>query len=177
MEALMRPIMRDALVNPMVGRLLPHLQTIQPGRGTLGANFDHQGVEAGKCKTCHDGQRASGMPARHLMVTNSCDTCHRTTAWVPARFDHGGIASNACLVCHNGMAASGKPAGHFMSARSCGSCHESIGWQPVRYLHISPAYKALPDKLSCVSCHTSNSEIIVRQMRASPRAKPIPVGP
>jgi hypothetical protein len=177
MEALLRPIMRNALVNPELGRLLPNLQTIQPGRGTLGTNFDHQGVEAGKCKTCHDGQRASGMPARHLMVTVSCDTCHRTTAWQPASFDHSGVAANTCLVCHNGMAASGKPSGHFMSARSCGSCHESVAWQPVRYLHISPTYKALPDKLTCVSCHTSNSEIIVRQMRALPRPKPIPVGP
>jgi hypothetical protein len=177
MEALIRPIMRSALVNPELGRMLPNLQVNQPGRGTLGNKFDHQGVEVGKCKTCHDGQRASGMPARHLMVNTSCDTCHRTTAWVPAQFDHSGTALNTCLVCHNGMSASGKPAGHFMSARSCGSCHESTAWQPVRYLHISPAYKVLPDKLTCVSCHTSNSEIIARQMRALQRTKPIPAAP
>jgi hypothetical protein len=177
MEASVHPIMRSALVNPALGRLLPNLQTNQPGRGALGNSFDHQGVEVGKCKGCHDGQRAAGMPPRHLMVTMSCDTCHRTTAWVPAQFDHGSVAPNTCLVCHNGMSASGKPSGHFMSARTCGSCHDSSNWLPVKYLHLSTAYKALPDKLTCVSCHTSNSEIIARQMRALPRTKPIPVGP
>src|ERR1035437_1570091 len=72
-RGLMRPIMRGALVNPELGRLLPNLQIAQPSRGTLGTNFDHQGVKPGKCKTCHDGQRASGIPARHLMVNASCD--------------------------------------------------------------------------------------------------------
>ena len=91
-RALVRPIMREAMVNPDQGRLLPNLQVAPPTRGSLGNTFDHVGVEPGKCKTCHDGQRASGMPARHLMVNTSCDTCHRTTSWTPAQFSHNGIS-------------------------------------------------------------------------------------
>jgi hypothetical protein len=172
-----KPVMRGALVSPDMGRIRPTIQTNKPSRGSLGNTFDHKGVEAGKCKTCHDGKAASGMPARHLMVATSCDTCHRTTAWLPAEFNHNGITPNTCLVCHNGMGASGKPSGHFMTSRSCDSCHKSTAWTPVNYQHVSPLYKASPDKLSCVSCHDTNGEIIRRQARALTRTKPIAVGP
>ena len=175
--ALVRPIMREALVNPEVGRQLPNLQVLQPGRGALGNRFDHAGVEAGQCKTCHDGLRAAGMPARHLMVSSSCDNCHRSSAWLPAQFSHNGITANTCLVCHNGLGASAKPGGHFMSTRSCDSCHKTETWKPVNYSHLSPAFVASPDKISCVSCHLSNGEMIPRQMRARTPTKPIPVGP
>jgi hypothetical protein len=175
--ALARPIMRGALVNPELSRLLPNLQVPQVGSSNSGAKFDHVGVEPGKCKTCHDGLRAPGMPARHLMVTSSCDTCHRTTAWVPAQFSHNGISPNTCLACHNGMGASARPSGHFMSSRSCDSCHKTNAWEPVNYSHLSPAFRPAPDKLTCVSCHVSNGEIIPRQMRARNPGKPIPIGP
>ena len=171
--ALIKPVIREAAVNATLGSLLPNLQT--PAGGAVA--YDHQGVEAGRCKTCHDGQHASGMPARHLMVNNSCDTCHRSTTWKPAYFNHGGIGANTCLVCHNGLGAPAKPAGHFMTARSCDSCHKTVAWQPVGYSHISPAYKPGVAAGTCVSCHITNSEIIPRQMRSSDRTKPIPVGP
>jgi hypothetical protein len=176
-RGLVKPIMRGALVNPELGRLLPNMQLTQPGLSTATTSFDHTGVQPGQCKTCHDGQHASGMPARHLMVTSSCDSCHRTTAWVPAQFSHSGISPNTCLVCHNGMGASARPSGHFMSPRSCDSCHKTTAWQPVNYSHLSPAFRPMPDKLTCISCHVSNSEIIPRQMRARTPGKPIPIGP
>ena len=176
-RAQVRPVLRSALVNPNVGSQLPNLQPAQPGRGTLGNSFDHVGVVAGQCRTCHDGLQASGMPARHLMVTSSCDSCHRSTAWVPAQFSHSGITPNTCLICHNGMSASAKPSGHFTSARSCDSCHMTVSWKPASYSHLSPAYKPQPDKLSCVSCHVSNGELIPRQLRSRTPNKPIPVGP
>ena len=175
--AIIRPVMREALVNPGLGRQLPNLQVLQPGRGTLGNSFDHAGVQAGQCKTCHDGLRAAGMPARHLMVTSSCDSCHRTSAWTPAQFSHNGISPNTCLVCHNGMSASAKPSGHFLSTRSCDSCHKTETWKPVNYSHLSPGYIPAPDKISCVSCHLSNGEMIPRQMRSRTPGKPVPVGP
>ena len=172
-----KPVMRAAQVNPDMGHIRPTAQSGRPSRGSLGNSYDHKGVEAGKCKTCHDGKSASGMPARHLMVTTSCDTCHRPTTWLPAQFNHSGIMPNTCLACHNGMGASGKPSGHFMTARSCDSCHRDMGWTPVNYRHLSPLYVASPDKLTCVSCHDTNGEIIRRQARALNRTKPLPVGP
>jgi hypothetical protein len=177
MRGLPRPVMRSALVSPNLGRAKPNAPTTKPSRGSLGNSFDHKGVAAGKCKDCHDGKSASGMPARHLMVTTSCDTCHRPTTWLPAQFNHSGITPNTCLACHNGLGASAKPSGHFMTSRSCDSCHQNMGWTPVNYQHMSPLYKASPDKLSCVSCHDTNGEIIRRQARALTRTKPIPVGP
>jgi hypothetical protein len=176
-RALVKPVMRDALVSPNMGRIKPTTQVGKPTRGSLGNSFDHKGVAAGKCKDCHDGKRASGMPARHLMVATSCDSCHRPTTWLPAQFDHNGITPNTCLACHNGMGASNKPSGHFMTSRSCDSCHKNLSWTPVNYQHMSPLYRASPDKLTCVSCHDTNGEIIRRQARALTRTKPIPVGP
>jgi endogenous inhibitor of DNA gyrase (YacG/DUF329 family) len=175
--AQMKPIIRDAAVNPLLARLLPNLQEQLPGRGAPASDYDHVGVEAGQCKSCHDSQRATGMPPRHLMVTNSCDTCHRTSTWKPAYFNHSGITSNTCLACHNGMGAPAKPAGHFMTARSCDSCHKTVAWLPVSYSHLSPSYRPAPGVATCVSCHVTNSEIIPRQMRSSDRTKPVPVGP
>jgi hypothetical protein len=175
-RALVKPVMRDALVSPSMSRIKPTTQTGKPTRGSLGNSFDHKGVAAGKCKDCHDGKSASGMPARHLMVATSCDTCHRPTTWLPAQFNHNGITPNTCLACHNGLRASNKPSGHFMTARSCDSCHKNMTWTPVNYQHLSPLYQASPDKLTCVSCHDTNGEIIRRQARALTRTKPIPVG-
>jgi hypothetical protein len=178
-RALLRPapVMRGALVSPDMGRIRPGVQSSKPSRGSLGNSFNHKGVEAGKCKKCHDGVAASGMPARHLMVATSCDTCHRTTTWLPAQFNHNGISAGTCLACHNGMGASNKPAGHFMSFRSCDSCHMSTGWKPANYRHLSPLYRDSPDKLTCISCHETNGEIIRRQARALNRPKPMAVGP
>jgi hypothetical protein len=172
-----RPVMREAVVSPNMGRVRPNIQNGKISRGTLGNTYDHVGVKPGQCKTCHDGKSASGMPARHLMVSTSCDTCHRTTAWVPAQFNHNGVTPNTCHICHNGMSASAKPNGHFMTARSCDSCHKDMGWKPVNYQHLSPNYKPSPDALTCVSCHVTNGELIPRQMRGMTRPKPLPVGP
>jgi hypothetical protein len=174
-RALARPIMREALVNPNTAR--PTVQTGRVTRGSLGNSFDHKGVEVGKCKTCHDGKAASGMPARHLMVATSCDTCHRPTSWLPAQFNHSGVSPNTCQACHNGVSASAKPAGHFMTPRSCDTCHKNTGWAPVSYTHTSPSYKFDPEKLTCVSCHETNGEMIRRQLRGLTRAKPRAVGP
>jgi hypothetical protein len=175
---LVQPVMRGALVSPDMERVRPNMQGGAPlTRGSLGNSFDHTGVVSGQCKTCHDGKAASGMPARHLMVTTSCDTCHRPTSWTPAQFSHNGVTPNTCMACHNGMSASSKPPGHFMTARSCDSCHKSIGWRPVQYQHISPQYQPSAGVLTCTGCHITNGEIIPRQMRGLNRTKPIPVGP
>jgi hypothetical protein len=139
----------------------------------LGNTFDHQGVEPAKCRTCHDGKSASGMPPRHLMVMASCDTCHRTTSWTPAQFSHNGTTPNTCLACHNGMGASRKPSGHFMTARSCDSCHKTTEWNPVAYTHTSPAYRVGSEPAACITCHVTNGEIIPRQMRGLTRVKPV----
>jgi hypothetical protein len=140
--------------------------------------FDHQGVLPGQCKTCHNGQAARGLPAKHLANKASCDNCHRTTAWAPAQFSHNGVSFGQCLTCHNGVLASGRPgATHFLTARSCDACHRTLAWVPVSYSHLSAAYRPAADKPTCVSCHVTNGEIIPRQLRGNPRVRPVPVPP
>ena len=175
-RAMVRPVMRGAAMAPDGARVLPTVQGTKPVRGTMGNKYEHLSSDAARCKSCHDGKSASGMPARHLMVQSQCDVCHRTTVWSPAQFNHSGITPNTCQACHNGLSASARPPGHFMTGRSCDSCHRTWAWKPVTYSHMSPNYRPTPDMITCVSCHVSNSEIIPRQARSLNRVKPV-VGP
>jgi hypothetical protein len=123
--------------------------------------FSHVGVTPGACFTCHNGAAARGKPGKHLPTSMSCDSCHRTTAWVPANFTHTGIAPNSCVTCHNGAGARGKPANHFVTAKSCDSCHRTTSWVPVTsYTHVSPAFVRHSGGVMCASCHMTNSEVI-----------------
>ncbi len=167
-----RPVMRAA-VNHALLRLLP--QGLQAPGATIGGRFDHLGVVKAQCQTCHNGQLARGRPALHYGSRLSCDSCHRTTAWLPAQFTHPATATGQCAACHNGVDASGRPGTHFVTVRSCDACHRTLAWQPVTYRHLSPAYQPAPDRVSCMSCHLTNGEIIPRQMRGNPRNRPVPV--
>jgi hypothetical protein len=176
--ARVQPVLRSALNGASV-RVLPDGTTLaNPGAG-IGQAFDHLGVAIGQCQTCHNGQAAKGQPARHLVTRASCDSCHRTTAWVPAQFSHQGVLPGQCQTCHNGASATGKSPGHFVTPRSCDACHRTIGWVPLVYSHLSPLYKPQPDKTTCISCHVTNGEMIPRQLRGNPRPRPIPgpIGP
>jgi hypothetical protein len=170
-QARVRPVLRAAVAGA-TARFLPD-GTALPAGGAAQA-FNHQGVLPGQCRTCHNGQAARGLPARHLVTRASCDTCHRTTSWTPAQFSHSGVLPGQCQTCHNGSGATGKLPGHFVTARSCDACHRTIGWVPVDYSHVSPLYRAAPDKTTCVSCHITNGEIVPRQLRGGPRPRPVP---
>jgi hypothetical protein len=173
--AFIRPLLRSAIIGG--GR--PHLV---PGGGVdaaatadvNSAQFNHQGVLPGECATCHNGQAAKGLPAKHLKSQSSCDSCHRTTAWKPADFSHQGVPFGQCQICHNGLNGPGKVANHFVTSRSCDACHQVVAWLPVKYNHTSPLYQAQPDKTTCQSCHITNGEIIPRQMRNGKTTKPLP---
>jgi hypothetical protein len=49
---------------------------------------------------------ASGRPAGHFVTTRSCDTCHKTVAWVPVSYSHVSPQYQAqpgtsnCVNCH-----------------------------------------------------------------------------
>jgi len=96
-----------------------------------GAKFNHAGVIPGGCSTCHNGSTAAPMkPARHLQTLLSCDSCHRTTTWIPAHYTHTGVPPGTCFTCHNGAGASGKPANHVLTVASCDTCHRTMAWFP-----------------------------------------------
>jgi hypothetical protein len=117
-----------------------------PAGAGLAAN-PHVGAMPGACATCHNGTRAGAKPARHLMTTLSCDSCHRTTTWIPASFRHAGVVPGQCASCHNNVGAKAKPAKHVMTTLSCDSCHRTTAWIPASYRHGD----AVPGQ--CATCH------------------------
>jgi hypothetical protein len=166
-----RPVMRAA-----VGAAMPRLMPRElVGNAAAKGGFDHRGVAAGQCVSCHNGQIARGRPTRHFGPRLSCDACHRSTAWLPAQFTHPANAAGQCAACHNGVDASARPGNHFVSVRSCDACHRPLAWQPVRYQHLSPAFQPQPDRPTCISCHITNGEVIPRQLHGNPRNRPVPV--
>ena len=68
--ARVRPVLRAAVAGANT-RLLPDGTALPPIGGAQA--FDHQGVLPGQCQTCHNGQAARGLPARHLTTRASCD--------------------------------------------------------------------------------------------------------
>jgi hypothetical protein len=126
------------------------------------ATFDHAGVVAGTCSTCHNGVQAIGKPTAHIVTTAECDTCHTTLAWKPIHFNHAGVTSG-CAACHDGTAATGKPAGHFVTTRECIECHNTVAWTPAAHTHMSVNYPGNHrTALNCTNsaCHGSNSEAV-----------------
>jgi hypothetical protein len=172
--AKVRPLMRGA-AGTASQRFLPGVGMTQGLLAGDSSVYSHAGVTPGQCKTCHNGQVATGLPAVHSQTRLSCDNCHRTTAWKPAQFTHQGVVQGQCQTCHNSVVASGRPAGHFVTTRSCDTCHKTVAWVPVSYSHVSPKYQAQPGNSNCVNCHVTNGEIFPRQMRGNNRPRQVPV--
>jgi len=116
------------------------------------ARFNHAGVSAGSCQTCHNGSTTSGKPATHVPTSASCDSCHRTVGWLPASgFDHAGVTPGSCATCHNGSRATGKNPTHVPTgAAACDACHRAGGaWRPTSWNHTQVVVAA-----QCATCHT-----------------------
>jgi len=52
---------------------------------------NHSSVAPGTCNTCHNGAAATGKSSSHIATAASCDTCHRTTGWIPVNASVSGI--------------------------------------------------------------------------------------
>ena len=95
------------------------------------ADASHTGGVLHSCLSCHDGTKATGKPPTHIPTALECDTCHMSTAWLPARFDHAGVAPGTCAQCHDGVSATGKTPTHITTTESCDTCHVTRAWIPV----------------------------------------------
>ena len=134
------------------------------GGGAASMPFTHVGVAPGNCGvSCHTpGGSATPKPANHLPTLLSCDTCHRTSSWLPALFAHNNVASGSCGTCHAGNWATAKPAKHLLTNRTCDSCHHSTTtWMPVTYSHLDMIYSPHPANVACSACHVTNTEQVV----------------
>ena len=127
-------------------------ETCHTTQSFLGAKFNHAGVAAGSCASCHNGVTAPGKTQNHVATQASCDSCHRTTAWRPAaKFDHTGVSPGSCATCHNGTKATGKTANHVATSQACDSCHNTSRWTGAKVDHNS--FNAATN---CASCHNGS---------------------
>lgn len=121
----------------------------------LGARYNHGTAIQGQCRTCHNGRQAAGKPGSHNMgkkATESCDSCHRTSAWTPSSWNHtiGGSCDQAG--CHlagqndwyKGVATAHTRIG--MATYACQRCHNYVRWSPAPYDHAGA---------SATGCETS----------------------
>ena len=116
------------------------------------ASCHSSGVFSGtplKCNGCHrQGSRiaATYQPARHILVTQQCESCHSSQSWSPVlRVDHTEVVGT-CASCHNNRIVNGKPSNHLPTSDMCEDCHRSVAWTLVLFDHS----QALAN---CSSCH------------------------
>lgn len=121
----------------------------------LGARFNHGNAQPGQCTTCHNGRLSFAKPSTHNVgnkLTKACDSCHRSSSWLPASWNHTGVVG-VCSSCHVSSpevsTANRKPVSHTAPALKgtleCDSCHLYSGWYPNRFKHNTGAV--------CSSCH------------------------
>jgi len=127
--------------------------------GGLTAGYTHVGVAPGDCVSCHSvAGGATPMPPNHLPIgALTCDSCHRTSSWLPALYSHSGVTGN-CASCHYPGGATAQAAGHMLTSRSCAACHNTNSWTPQSYIHADLVYSPHPPGVTCVACHTTNTE-------------------
>jgi hypothetical protein len=137
----------------------------------LGARYDHNGVAAGSCGSCHKGQYpnvTSINAATHLggIPAAACDSCHRGYAsFTGATFSHSGTTA-ACSTCHSGQyvgVTSINTSTHIPrpSGTTCDTCHSSAGSAPTflgaLFHSIPPGNGATaPAGMTCSTCHTGS---------------------
>lgn len=136
------------------------------------ANFKHQGVTPGTCKTagCHvqGGSiyyaEMATSPSHSYVDTNTkqCDVCHISyTGWTVTV--HEPQAGKTCSQCHNASAAEGKPSGHVSTSGECNTCHAStttwfgaLGGMPSNHIPYNAG-------VQCGTCHGGATSTLVNK--------------
>ena len=127
----------------------------------LGARFNHGMASPGGCDSCHNGRTQDGRPGSHnsgSKLTASCDSCHRTTAWLPATWNHAAVLPGGCddAGCHvsgsNQYFRQSPPHTRLgMTTYECDDCHVVFGWYPNNYKHNAPGV--------CSGCHNDSTAV------------------
>jgi predicted CXXCH cytochrome family protein len=130
----------------------------------LGARFNHGTAQPGQCATCHNGRLSFAKPSTHNVgnkATKACDSCHRSSSWLPASWNHNGVVG-VCSSCHVSSpevsTPNRKPVSHALPllkgdpAIECDACHLYSGWYPNRFKHNTGG--------TCSSCHLNGAKAI-----------------
>jgi hypothetical protein len=129
----------------------------------LTATFSHTAVAPRGCTNCHNGSNppAMGKSGTHMTTTESCDVCHRTSAWLPALIgntlpaNHRPIPpSTTCSSCHVGGSSVFT---HPSTTSGCTTCHNgsTARGQPANAIHMNS------NITTCESCHRNTSSFTV----------------
>ncbi len=152
----------------------------------LGAFYNHAGVVAGSCGTCHTGAYpgVKTKPTTHIPTTAVCDTCHTQantggyTTFLGASY-HSSVAvtPGTCLTCHNGaylaVNAQTKPATHIPTTASCDTCHTNgnyTSWAAGGF-HTIAANNSTITAGPCLTCHNGSYSGWVSSNGLSPQMK------
>jgi hypothetical protein len=126
----------------------------------FGARYNHGTAVPGQCTNCHNGRIVEGTPRNHPVSSaagTSCDSCHRSSSWIPASWNHRDTSSD-CSVCHQaaGPGRSYNVASHLPMSMppatftgNCMACHTNY------YTFLSAFYNHSGAGSSCQNCHGS----------------------
>lgn len=163
--------------------------------GWTPASFDHAkskfpltGTHATlECTSCHINNEFTPLDiacfschakddAHNGQFGTQCDTCHNTTAWLPATFDHSALGfpltgaheSLECGQCHlNNIFTGLDPACYSCHAKDdahngqfgtdCGQCHSTSAWLPATFDHSKTGFPldGAHTGLACDQCHAN----------------------
>jgi hypothetical protein len=105
------------------------------------------------CNTCHTKNYNEAQNPSHIAagISNTCETCHNTSTWIPSLFNHTNTTGFALTEGHSGRQCSDCHIGNTTSATSaCYSCHQANYNQ-------APNHLAQKFPTTCEQCHNSNS--------------------
>jgi hypothetical protein len=95
-----------------------------------------RGIFAGTARNCADCHEDGGIvsatpkPARHILTTQQCDSCHAPRSFLPLhRMDHNETIGD-CVSCHDNQTAIGKRVDHIPASDQCDSCHLTVAFRP-----------------------------------------------
>ncbi len=138
------------------------------------------------CSACHIEKYNTAQNPNHTAagISNQCETCHQTTAWVPSNFNHttttgfeltNGHSGKQCSECHKGTTteassdcischqanyneAENHVAQNF--PKECLQCHTTVSWDGADFDHNKTAFPLTGSHVAteCSACHTNGYE-------------------
>ena len=149
----------------------------------LPAGFNHTGVVAGTCGTCHipgtNGAKTKPAGTAHIPVSgNACDACHKSTAlggFATHTMNHTNVSTTPCATCHSatyaGLGVRVKPSGngHIPTAitdpQDCKTCHTSTAAWTTETMNHNGIQGTTG--ITCITCHLSTAPYPGRMQKKS----------
>ena len=139
------------------------------------------------CVSCHLDKYQSAKAPDHVAskFSQTCESCHNTTAWQPALFDHAttgwpltgahtatpcaschtnnnyNLSVTTCVSCHLDKYQTAKAPDHVAGGipTTCELCHNTSAWQPAKFDHATTGWPltGFHQTTACALCHVNNN--------------------